>query len=414
MRDGAAGEALLGQRWVRAAIASTLVLIQFGLAATLPGHGDGLRIVAVLAAYLLVLVVVSGVVRLRGRAAPSVVTLALVADLTFLFVTTAVSTAPAHYERALFGTMVVIHVANFYYGRRQAWRVLGIGFAFYLALLLYAALRGLPVDGVEELYTLAVGVVGTILVVAQAGHVRRRLRAIVELFERAEHGDFTLTYDEAADHRFDAITRVGRAYNRVRMQLASMVLSDPLTGCLNRRGFEQALAREVARSARVGSELSLLLLDLDHFKRINDTHGHAAGDDVLRAMGRLLLTSAREGDIVGRVGGEEFAMLLPDTGGRGAQQFATRLCGLVRAYAYDVESDGRTLGVTTSIGIATVQRRDGRHTAQDGPTLMRQADIALYAAKRAGRDRPCVWTPQLETLPSSADPHDEDLVVGRS
>src|SRR5262249_6136679 len=135
----------------------------------------------------------------------------------------------------------------------------------------------------------------------------------VALFESAQEGDFADAYNADADTSPDAITRVGRAYNEVRLQLASMVLTDPLTGCLNRRGLDQAIAREIARSGRSGSELSVLAIDLDHFKAINDTYGHVAGDIVLREFGALLAHAARAGDIVARAGGEEFLALLPDT-----------------------------------------------------------------------------------------------------
>jgi diguanylate cyclase (GGDEF)-like protein len=239
--------------------------------------------------------------------------------------------------------------------------------------------------------------------------VRRRLRTIVMLFERAEEGDFSQAYDEAADVRPDAITRVGRAYNRVRSQLASMVLTDPLTGCLNRRGFDQALAREVARSARAGSDLALLALDLDHFKLINDTYGHIAGDEVLRAAGALLIQAGRAGDVVARTGGEEFAVLLPDTSAAGAFQFASRLCEIVRAHTFAAPEPGADpIRVTTSIGVvAGAPQLDGDFAA----LFSARADIALYAAKRSGRDRVRAWSTHLNT---TEDEHGTPAVADAS
>jgi diguanylate cyclase (GGDEF)-like protein len=328
------------------------------------------------------------------RASPAVVTLALAGDMAFIFAITVAGTTPAHYERALFGAMIVIHLANFYFGRSQAWRCIVVAVVAYLALITVASRHELAIDRMEELWTLVIGAGGTTLVIVHSGHVRRRLRAIVALFERAEEGDFSGEYDEAADRRPDAITRVGLAYNRVRLQLASMVLTDPLTGCLNRRGFDQALAREVARALRAGSELALLALDLDHFKMINDTYGHLAGDDVLRAAGALLNQAARGGDVVARTGGEEFAVLLPDTDAAGAFQFATRLCDLVRAHPFASGTNGGApVRITTSIGVvAGAPDPDGKFTA----LFSARADVALYAAKRSGRDRVRAWSASLD------------------
>jgi diguanylate cyclase (GGDEF)-like protein len=100
---------------------------------------------------------------------------------------------------------------------------------------------------------------------------------------------------------------VGRAYNRVRAQLSSLVLTDQLSGCLNRRGLEQQLSREISRAVRSGKELSLVALDIDYFKRINDTFGHLAGDAVIQEVGELLREVARAGDLVARTRGDEFA-----------------------------------------------------------------------------------------------------------
>src|SRR4029078_8917434 len=215
----------------------------------------------------------------------------LCASLLFVFTLTLTATTPEHYERALFGTIVVMHVANYFFGRRHVWRVVQLGIALYIVLIASAGALHLHVDVAEEVWTLVLCAADILLMVLQTGDVRRRLRTIVRLFEHAEQGDFSRSDDAGADSRPDAITRVGLAYNAVRAQLASMVLTDPLTGCLNRRGFDQALTREISRATRAGAEFSLLAVDLDHFKHVNDTYGHLAGDDVLRAVGTLLVKS---------------------------------------------------------------------------------------------------------------------------
>jgi diguanylate cyclase (GGDEF)-like protein len=229
--------------------------------------------------------------------------------------------------------------------------------------------------------------------VAQYGSFRKRLGKIVDLFERVEDGDFTEKYDTSADARPDAITVVGRVYNRVSQQLESMVQTDPLTNCMNRRGFEQSLAREMARSSRAGSELSLLALDLDHFKAINDTRGHVVGDAVLREVGALLQQTARAGDIVARTGGEEFSILLPDTPGNGAFHFANRLCDTFREHVFRVNN--KEIRLTISIGVVSTDgdrplvTERGKNLAEE---MKIRADEALYAAKRTGRDRVRAWS----------------------
>ena len=348
--------------------------------------------VAVILGYIAVVAITQLVIMRTRQAAPWLVTSALVADLAFVFLGTMITTTPQHYERALFGTVVVVHVANFFFGGRQAWRVAQIGLGGYVALVVGAAARGYTIDVAEEMWTLVMCGAGIVLIVVQGGDVRRRLRTIVRLFEHAEQGDFSREYDAAADGRPDAITRVGMAYNGVRAQLASMVLTDPLTGCLNRRGFDQALTREIARASRAGNEFALLAIDLDHFKRVNDTYGHLAGDDLLRAIGTLLMKSGRAGDIVARVGGEEFAILLPDTAAAGAHLFASRLCERIRHEEFVVGGAQDALKVTTSIGVAVGAPRGIEDFAE---LLWSRADDALYAAKRADRDCVRAWTTDI-------------------
>jgi diguanylate cyclase (GGDEF)-like protein len=263
-----------------------------------------------------------------------------------------------------------------------------MGVAGYFGLLYFASNAGMSVELMDELWSLALWTTGAGLIVRQASGVRRRLRTLVTLFENVEEGDFTQSYDVDADRQPDEITRVGQAYNRVRAQLSSMVLTDPLTGCLNRRGLDQALVREVARAMRTGDSFALIAIDLDHFKSINDTHGHLAGDSLLREVGAILLASGRAGDVIARMGGEEFAILLPGSGNAGANLFAARLCEKIRNHEFVVAPDATRVNLTTSIGVAVGAPFGEPNFAA---LLWSRADSALYAAKRAGRNCARAW-----------------------
>ncbi len=172
----------------------------------------------------------------------------------------------------------------------------------------------------------------------------------------------------------------GMVVLRLVMRLRHASLHDPLTGLPNRRSFEHALALEHARLRRGGRPYALLAIDADHFKRINDRHGHAGGDAALVHLARRLRAVARGGDVVARVGGEEFVMLLPDTDRAGAHQAAARLLAAVREAPLAMP-DG-ALRMTVSVGLAMAQSG-----TEPMPALWRRADEALYAAKAAGRDR---------------------------
>jgi diguanylate cyclase (GGDEF)-like protein len=165
--------------------------------------------------------------------------------------------------------------------------------------------------------------------------------------------------------------------------LADLAFLDSLTGVRNRRGLDAAMESEWLIACATGSELSLLYLDIDFFKRFNDTYGHQRGDDCLRSVARILLAGVREsGDCVARYGGEEFVILLPATSAAAARTTAERIFAAMRAL--QVPHKGSPLGiVTASFGIATI-----RPSAGGNPYgLIGLADDALYAAKRGGRDR---------------------------
>jgi diguanylate cyclase (GGDEF)-like protein len=167
----------------------------------------------------------------------------------------------------------------------------------------------------------------------------------------------------------------------LREQLRRQAVRDPLTDLYNRRYLEDMLARETARSARDNAPLAVALLDIDHFKVINDSHGHQAGDIVLRALGNILLEVARKTDIVGRFGGEEFLLLLPGTGLDVAQQRVEQLLDAVRRMTVMLPA-GQLDGITASVGLAVMPL----HVAE-GHALIAAADAALYRAKGQGRNR---------------------------
>ena len=156
---------------------------------------------------------------------------------------------------------------------------------------------------------------------------------------------------------------------------------DALTGAANRRAVLEALESELARAQRQRTPLALLMLDIDHFKRVNDQHGHLAGDQVLRHFVHVVRQRLRAQDFLGRYGGEEFLLLLPDTDLAGAQQLAQQLCQAVQAAPCDWQ--GQTIAVTVSVGIAST----GTSQQADGETLLQAADQALYRAKDKGRNR---------------------------
>ncbi|MFK8043293.1 diguanylate cyclase [Congregibacter sp.] len=151
--------------------------------------------------------------------------------------------------------------------------------------------------------------------------------------------------------------------------------TDGLTGILNRRAFDSELAIAVARSERYQRDLSLIVLDIDEFKALNDNYGHPAGDAVIRAVARVMTETARRIDIVSRIGGEEFALILPDTPASAALRLAERLRQAIGSAGAD------SIAISASFGVSSVQ-----DTGHDAKAMLAAGDEALYAAKKAGRN----------------------------
>ncbi|MEO1701861.1 MAG: PleD family two-component system response regulator [Pseudomonadota bacterium] len=185
--------------------------------------------------------------------------------------------------------------------------------------------------------------------------------------------------------RLNTQIRRKRYHDGLRANLAESIelaVTDGLTGLHNRRYLDTHLTTLVERAVNRERALSLLITDIDHFKQVNDTYGHEAGDDVLREFARRLRASVRGIDLACRYGGEEFVIVMPDTSAILAQDVAERLREGVADAPFKL-NDGRTIELTTSIGVATLAKKDGT----DPASILRKADQALYAAKEAGRNQ---------------------------
>jgi diguanylate cyclase len=180
----------------------------------------------------------------------------------------------------------------------------------------------------------------------------------------------------------DQVDRANREIGRLQKELdetSELVRHDPLTGTLNRKGLDEAMVREITRARRRGAALCLALLDIDNFKNLNDTYGHKAGDEALVHLAAVVRESVRPHDSVGRYGGEEFILILPDTETEGAVAVLARLQReLTRRFFL---ADNKKVLITFSAGVAQLGHEEEHHNA------IHRADKAMYAAKRAGKNR---------------------------
>jgi two-component system cell cycle response regulator len=192
--------------------------------------------------------------------------------------------------------------------------------------------------------------------------------------------------------RCGAMLRIKQLQDQLReaqRKLQEQSLTDALTGLRNRRFFDERLVEEFGRAQRYSNPVSLMMIDLDLFKEVNDRHGHQAGDVVLREAAALIRSSLRDPDICARYGGEEFAVILPMTHMSGAMTVAERVWRALGGKAYAVSAAG-PIHVTASIGVAFFPAKD----VTTAELLVRYADEALYQAKRAGRNTICLYQAQ--------------------
>lgn len=222
---------------------------------------------------------------------------------------------------------------------------------------------------------------------------------LLETFEIIPHVEWTLDLVDYRKNRWNALTAIATFVGSIfvvysvalavldeladkRRELESIASRDMLTGLYNRRVFEISAVRELERSVRTGNSVTFVLVDVDHFKTVNDTRGHAAGDAVLKTVSGVFESSLRRGmDMAFRFGGDEFVLLLTDTDVQGTSVLLGRILDRVRQARF--ESGGDTFGVTLSVGAFTINTRD---VLADLDYCLERADQCLYRAKRAGRD----------------------------
>lgn len=172
-------------------------------------------------------------------------------------------------------------------------------------------------------------------------------------------------------------------------ELNLLSITDGLTGIFNHRYLHEVLGLEVRRAERYGKPVSILMIDIDDFKRVNDRCGHPFGDEVLEETGRLIRSSVRDTDVVGRYGGEEFLVIMPQTTSEEAIPLAERILRSLRAHPYRYVGD--LVPVTASMGLATYPAPELGIKSKDG--LLSAADQALYKSKRLGKNQVTVWAP---------------------
>ncbi len=213
----------------------------------------------------------------------------------------------------------------------------------------------------------------------------RRLRAIMTVARRLADSELGVAIDDPGD---GVLGDFARSINSVSAKLTdahNTATTDLLTQVANRGGVLSTLSMEVGRAVRYGRPLSVAFVDLDHFKVVNDSHGHQVGDVVLRCVADLFRTNLRQTDVVGRYGGDEFMIVLPETGPAAATEVAEKLRLLVQTASFDA-SPGLSIELTVSVGIA-----GGQGKALGAEALVRDADQAMYAAKSLGRNQTYVF-----------------------
>jgi len=382
-RESLVRDALLWQRWVR--YAGLLALIVLALLLGERSNRDMLIPVALVALAYVLCVALTGerIRRARTVHASRLPALLVTADVLALASLVWLTGSPAVAPRLLVGALLVVQLAAFYFGWGLGTYAAAISAVAYvmIALVLPAQALG-PVPVLRDVaFTVGLFTLVSTVLISAYGSFRERMNRLRLFCKLVEDGDLHPVFDLGMDKRPDDLTLLAQSFNAMRDRLGEQIGTDPLTGCLNRRALETRLRTEIRQAKRRGNMLAVLAIDLDHFKVINDTHGHPFGDLVLTGLAAIMKETARDTDAVARLGGDEFIVMLPDTGWEGALIFAERIRRRVDETTFS--SPTASMRITISVGVALARGTDPISAA----TLLQDADQSLYKAKSGGRNR---------------------------
>jgi len=382
-RQALVRDALLWQRWVRYLGLATFVLM--ALAFGRESWQLMLRPLAIAsAAYLVCVLLATAIVRrahtVHRWRIPAVLATADVLTIAAIIWT---SGQPTDTPRILIAAVLVVQLAVFYFGWELGTWVATLAGASYLAvaLVLPPHIAGPRPATSQVAFTMGLFALVTGVLIAAYGEFRSRMNRLRLFCKLIEDGDLAPALPVGDDRRPDDLTLLARSFESMRSRLAEQVGTDPLTGCLNRRALETRLQAEWRQAKRRGSSVAVLAIDVDDFKKINDERGHPFGDIVLRELADIMKTTARDTDAVARVGGDEFVIVLPDTGWQGALTFAER----IRRKVVDFHFGGATSDIDLTISIGVSLARGTDPISPD--VLLQEADRTMYKAKNTGKNR---------------------------
>jgi diguanylate cyclase (GGDEF)-like protein len=374
-------EVILWQRWVRwvaAGIAGIVIVI-----VSRPSTTSLVPLGAVALAYAAIVFATGWFVQRTPATTPRpwLPALLVTADLVAMGALFYLTLVPLVSNRFLILAILSVALSAFYFG----W---GLGiYAAVLSAAIYTLIGEILVPFIDGPRPISLGanialfalVSGTLIFTF--GRFRARMNQIRLFCKIVEEGDLTGTLDLTKARNPDDLTLLARSFDAMRNGLAEQIGTDALTGCLNRRALEARLKSDWRLAKRRGTHIALAAIDLDHFKQINDTRGHPVGDVVLQQLAGIMKSTARDTDAVARFGGDEFVILLPDTGWQGALTFAERLRRRVDDFTFG--PPGSPMTITISVGVALARGTDPISPEE----LLKEADRSLYKAKQQGRNR---------------------------